>query len=327
MTGAGALLKELSALWRTMSAQQGAPLLRACSMTLVVAANEDDDPQQLGETLARLTIEHPSRMIAVRLKQDPEAGLQTRTAVDCWMPFGKREQICAERIEIETGARGLAGVPPLMLGLVVPDLPVVCWVRGRAFRSAASLAAIVSLADRVIVDTTREGDARTALDLLKGMANPKTAVADLAWTRLTRWRSAVASALVSGACKKRVESIDQIEIGWAGAGAPTTAIYLASWLHGVFPGARIRLAMCDPSRPESSRIRRVRLAGKGTEILLERPSGTGVTVSMDGLQMAAVFPALDEVELLSEELSILGRDAVFEDTLGRTGEILKMVEE
>jgi glucose-6-phosphate dehydrogenase assembly protein OpcA len=177
------------------------------------------------------------------------------------------------------------------------------------------------------VDTTRESDARAALDLVKGIAGPAVSPADLAWTRLTRWRNAVATALLSGACKKRVEAIDEIEIGWAGAGAPTTAIYLASWLRGVFPGARIRLAMCDPSRPESSRIRRVRLAGKGTEIVLERPSGTGVTVSMDGLQMAAVFPALDEVELLGEELSILGRDAVFEETLGGTGEILKMVEE
>ncbi len=327
MIDAGKLLKELDDQWRQAGKGQGAGVLRACSMTLLVITRGEDDPQELSHTLARLASEYPGRTILLRLKRDDRAGLSARTSVDCWTPFGRRQQICAERIEIETGLDDVAGVPPMVLGLAVPDLPVVCWIRSGALAWATGLRPVISLAGRAIADTAREEDAAASLAAVKEISSATTAVGDLAWTRITRWRRAIFTAFESGACRKRLNEASEAEIGWAGAGAPTTAVYLAAWLRGVFPEARLSLRMCDPVKPGKGRIRLVRLAGNGMEIRLARPEGTDLRMTMDGLNMAAVFPALDEADLLREELLIFGRDAVFEEALGRSGEILRLVED
>src|SRR5438270_860998 len=90
------ILHELSELWTTMSKQEhadpedaksGAGVLRACAMTLIVFVDEEDDASALGETLARLMREHPSRAIVVRLRESGDT-LESRVFAQCWMPFG-----------------------------------------------------------------------------------------------------------------------------------------------------------------------------------------------------------------------------------------------
>src|ERR1035441_6268498 len=77
-----------------------AGVLRACSMTLAIAAEESDDAQAIGETLAALMPEHPSRAIVIRFRAEDQRSLTARVFAQCWMPFGHRQQICCEQIEI-----------------------------------------------------------------------------------------------------------------------------------------------------------------------------------------------------------------------------------
>src|ERR1700676_3849503 len=96
------ILNELSKLWVDLAKEKDSAdgVLRACSMTLIAALSEKDDPGEIGETLAMLMREHPSRAIVVRVRDSEEHFLASRVFAQCWMPFGLRRQICCEQVEI-----------------------------------------------------------------------------------------------------------------------------------------------------------------------------------------------------------------------------------
>src|SRR5258708_37640231 len=95
-----AILKQLAALWTQEGKQGDAGVLRACSMTLLIVAEAGDDASALGETVAALMPEHPARTILIRLQGDGERALRERGYQQCWEPFGPRQQIWCEQIEI-----------------------------------------------------------------------------------------------------------------------------------------------------------------------------------------------------------------------------------
>jgi len=65
------ILKDLSNLWVDLAKQNGddgsTGVLRACTMTLLVLADESDDAQAIGKTLAQHMPLHPNRAIVVRV--------------------------------------------------------------------------------------------------------------------------------------------------------------------------------------------------------------------------------------------------------------------
>ena len=127
------ILKQLAELWVTMGKQgaeeSGQGVLRACTMTLVVLAEESEDVSSLGETLAALMPEHPARAIVIRLRTHGEHTLSERVYAQCWMPFGQRRQICCEQVEIIASDDAVADLPSVVLPLAVPDLPLILWCR------------------------------------------------------------------------------------------------------------------------------------------------------------------------------------------------------
>lgn len=321
------LLRELGETWRSLGKaedkDQSTGVLRACAMTLIVAAAEADDTQELGSTLSSLMQLHPSRTIVVRTCPHREE-VEARTSVQCWMPFGRRQQICGEWIEIYAGTAQFGEVALLLLGLTVPDLPVVFWVRHTALAHLDALRPVLTLATRVIVDTSEADEQESALDAVRSLASgvddvpPAWRLSDLAWGRITRWRKALAGIL------RNAPAPTSGAIHWAGGKMSMPACYLDAWLRTMFPGIEIELASCDPVRPpvDVGRIRVVQLNGPGVSVRLERPTGgTNVVATTDGLQSGLVFPRLDEAALLAEELGIAGRDQLFEAALkiARTG--------
>src|SRR3989442_2849111 len=99
------VLHELAELWVSLGQQNGdesTGVLRACAMTLVVVADAQEDAASVGETLALLMREHPSRAVVVRVRDSVEPELEARVFAQCWMPFGQRRQIGCEQIAICT---------------------------------------------------------------------------------------------------------------------------------------------------------------------------------------------------------------------------------
>ncbi len=126
------LLKDLRNLWVDLGKDEPSGVLRACAMTMIVVVEEERDAQAIGETLASLMHEHPSRAIVLRVRSEEEPSLSARVFAQCWMPFGSRQQICCEQVEIISSLASFADVPAVLRSLAVPDLPVVLYCPSEA---------------------------------------------------------------------------------------------------------------------------------------------------------------------------------------------------
>src|SRR5690606_24675620 len=113
-----AILKELSDLWVSLGKQEESEVLRACAMTLIMACGEEEDPGAASQLLAELIHENPSRAIILHVVSSQEPVLESRVVAQCWMPFGKRQQICCEQIELTASPSRLADVQRILGALV-----------------------------------------------------------------------------------------------------------------------------------------------------------------------------------------------------------------
>lgn len=324
MLDAGAVLRELDEMWRAAGKQEGAGVLRACAMTMLVVSPPDDEGREAAEAIAGLTREHPSRLILIRRHTRQEAP-GARATVECWMPFGRRQQICSERIEMDAPPGALAELLPAIRGVLVPDLPVVLWLRDLALAGSAELNELRALAGKIILDTSAVPEAREAWPVLDALRGGRALVADLAWTRITRWRETLQQAFRMPACQQKLRAVERIGIQWAGAGMPATAAYLAGWLKVLAPTAAVTLHCLDAAMPAPGmgRIREVLLEGPGINVRLLRPEGVGVAIEIEGMAAKALFPKLDDAALLREELTIFARDDHFEWSLAAARELLE----
>src|ERR1700681_4932825 len=190
------ILKDLAKLWVDLgkedSEKGSAGVLRACAMTLIAAVEQESEAAAVEETLAELMHQHPSRAIVLRVCPEQESALDARVFAQCWMPFGRRQQICCEQIEITAPPSRVDDLPNLVLALTVPDLPVVLWCRSERLLNDPCFQHLFPLASKIIVDTEHFADPATGLAFVRNLNVQSRVVGDLAWTRLTRWREGIA---------------------------------------------------------------------------------------------------------------------------------------
>ena len=282
-------------------------------MTLIVATAEQGDDQDLGETIASLMHEHPSRAIVLRIR--PGSELEARVFAQCWMPFGKRQQICCEQVEITSPEGALNEAAALITGIVVPDLPVVLYLRTPALIGSAALVPILPLATKVVGDASKVGDTGMVLKALDAMRIKGPRCADLAWARLTPWREAVAQLFDHQKARDAIGSLDEVGIVHSGGDAPIAAYYLAGWFTHVLrrePQFRIEAG----TGQTYNGIVRVHLRGAaGFAASVELVDCCQIETRIDGISQRLVFPPESEGGALHEELSILGPDPVYDDVL------------
>ena len=314
------VLKELSELWVSLGkeGENKGGVLRACAMTLVVVADAKEDPMDVGETIANLMRDHPSRAIVVRVTDGDEKALGARVFAQCWMPFGQRQQICCEQIEITADRNSLNEVAPVLDPLTVPDLPVILWCREPALLRNPGFERLNRVAGKLIVNSTTFETEEGPLELVAHLIKSRL-VADLAWTRLTRWREMIAQVFENPAYGGCMKEIQTIRIHHAGDVAPTTAYYMSAWLQdglksvGADPKIEFQRAKSEAKRG----IEGIALdcaEGEGVHLSI-RKADSGVEINVNDLINRVMFEPLTDYQLLLEELTIAGRDPVFERTL------------
>jgi glucose-6-phosphate dehydrogenase assembly protein OpcA len=309
MVQAETVLKDLRALWRDLGSQEHNPggVLRACAITLIVLT-EDAEADPIGETLALLMKEHPSRAIVVRVNegaQEPES----RVFAQCWMPFGKRQQICCEQIEIRTGVDRLNELDPVLLAIAAPDLPIVMWCRGKRWLDRGPWDEVLPLASKLVFDTK---GAPTRVGRLRAWDQKKNGcVADLEWTRLTPWRELIAQAFSEPEVSGRSNAVKQVTVRYGVDGRTSQVEYLSAWVREALPQAKVTLEQTGASCGLAS----VRFAGDGVDIDLTRGEGEALRVRVGGRDQHNPCPERTEADLLEEELKILGSDRAYRAAL------------
>lgn len=312
------LLKDLRNLWVDLGRDEPAGVLRACAMTLIVVVEEERDAQELGEMLASLMHEHPSRAIVLRVRSCPEPSLSARVFAQCWMPFGSRQQICCEQVEIISSLASFSDVTSVLRGLIVPDLPVMLYCPSEELWPLPEFTALFPLVSKLIIDSESMENSPSALAFLHAL--PQTLglrKADLVWSRLTPWREVISQIFEDPARRRSVYDLEEIQILHHGPhGEPSSVYYLAGWFMSIL-GAGVKIRIAPGVGPDYACIAHVLLRGPKLRaaIDLTTPESADVTIDDEHHQMV-VFPRADKGEALRQELAIVGRDARFEDALG-----------
>jgi glucose-6-phosphate dehydrogenase assembly protein OpcA len=314
------VLKQLNELWASLASANAENtsegIVRACAMTLIVVERAEDALAPASEVIADLNREHPSRAIVLRLGAGSEQAVDARVNAQCWMPFGRREQICCEQIEISAAETNIAELRPFLLALAAPDLPVILWCRSSGMVASPGFAGLCGLAHKVIVDTD---GIETNFEYVRTSQGPERSklVADLAWTRLTRWREIIAQMFENPSCRKKLSLVERAEVLYSGERVPSGARYFAAWLArelGWEPGSS-RIGFRRAPGNEQPAVTGVRMTAPGLTASIARVDGEILEVEVNEIRNRAGLATRDEASLLREELSILGRDLVFEQTL------------
>ena len=309
------ILKDLGSLWVDLGKQDENGVLRACAMTFIVIVDDSQDAFSVGETIAALMHDHPSRAIVVRVGESDEPSLDARVLAQCWMPFGRNQQICCEQIEISSSLGSLPDVPGVIRGLIVPDLPVVLYCRNIQLLQTPPFQSLLSLAGKLVIDSGSAG--LKPLEYLTSLPQDCCQKADLTWCRLTRWRESIAQIFENPSHLKAASSLNDIEVRYVGEES-AAAYYLAAWFKHIL-GTDVKLI--HSTGPSFAAITRVDLRGPGFEAAVEMMDESSEETRVNGIQQRVVFPEMRECDLLREELSIMSRDPIFEAVLSLANSI------
>jgi glucose-6-phosphate dehydrogenase assembly protein OpcA len=323
------ILRELAELWVSLGKEKeaegetSAGVLRACAMTLVTAAEESEDASVIGETLAALMREHPSRAIVIRFRPAADHALEARVFAQCWMPFGQRRQICCEQIEILASDVSLPDLPAVIVPLAAADLPLVLWCRSSRILHLPGFTQLANVAEKVIIDSTLFPDPRAVVVDAASRLGARHALADLAWTRLTRWRELVSQIFDNRSYLASLPEISEVHISFGGASPPVAAYYLAAWLLDALEraGAQPKLVW-EANNGDAGTLQRVELKGPEFAVRLQA-QGSAVDVRVDHLTARTKLASGSDYDLLREELAIPYRDPIFEKTLARAARLVQ----
>jgi glucose-6-phosphate dehydrogenase assembly protein OpcA len=266
------------------------------ALTLVAVADE----KRVKEAEAAATIAaaaHPCRILIV-VRSDVTRDVNR---LDAEIVVGGRLGPC-EAVVMRMFGRLALHAESVVMPLLAPDVPVVTWWHGEPPELIANDFLGV-VADRRITDTAQSPDPVAALR--QRAADYAPGDTDLAWTRITLWRTLVAGAF---------DTLDAPVTG-ATVVAPEkdpTAVLMRGWLVGRLHVDPV-LALTD----EFPRMRSVELScANGDTIRLIRENGTAQftrTGQPDRMLPLARRPLGDE---LAEELRRLDADQIYSEALG-----------
>ena len=258
-------------------------------LTLIIVTDEADhyDAVRAATEAGR---EHPSRVIAL-IRRDPEAEPAIDAEIRRPGTSGPGEALLL-RLYGPLGEHPDSVVTPLL----VPDAPVVVWWPGTG-PTAPSRDPVGRLAQRRITDALRAQD--PLRDLTERVAHYAPGDTDLTWTRLTPWRSLLASAM------------DQ-PCGWVTSARVTaeshypSAELLAAWLSERLEVPVERAVSDGPGLTE------VRLTTGQGDIAISRADGRTATLSRFGQPDQTVALARRGAsQALAEELRRLDPDEIY----------------
>lgn len=228
--------RELARLWMPARQAPGDPQppTRACMSNLIVFCSVPHAAPSVAQEIAAVVHRHPARvLLLVAGADDLLSDVEAHVTAQCHLAPGGR-QICSEHVTISVGADGVRRLPSVTRSLLIGDLPTALWwVSGDApLHGGAVFDELAALAGQVIYDSAGWTD--TVRDLV-GMArwalaaDRQRVVADLAWRRLTAWRSLIGQSLDPAVVPNALQRITEVTVQHGPHGLPQ-ACFLVGWL-------------------------------------------------------------------------------------------------
>ncbi|WP_329247414.1 glucose-6-phosphate dehydrogenase assembly protein OpcA [Streptomyces sp. NBC_01478] len=267
-------------------------------LTLVVVTDEENayDALKAANDASR---EHPSRTLVVIKRVSRSSRSRTQSRLDAEVRVGT-DAGSGETVVLRLYGEVSDHAQSVVLPLLLPDAPVVVWWSVDAPRDTAN-DPLGALSQRRVTDSYA---AEKPVDELRSRAESyEPGDTDLAWARITPWRSMLAAAL------DQVSS-EIVSAEVAGEESNPSVELLAMWLADRLHVHVRRAVSAGPG------LTQVRLETTGGPITLHRSDGAMATLALPGQPDRAVALKRRETsELLAEELRRLDPDDTYASAL------------
>ncbi|MFE3884275.1 glucose-6-phosphate dehydrogenase assembly protein OpcA [Streptomyces lydicus] len=267
-------------------------------LTLVIVTDEENayDALKAANDASR---EHPSRTLVVikRVSRSPRDRAKAR--LDAEVRLGT-DAGTGETVILRLYGDVIDHAQSVVLPLLLPDAPVVVWWAVNAPLDPAK-DPLGALAQRRVTDAYA---AEQPIEELAARADTYTpGDTDLAWARITPWRSMLAAALDQAPCTVTSAEVTGEEFN------PSCEL-LAMWLADRLQVPVTRKVSDGPG------LTAARMESGTGAIVLDRPDGSLATLSIHGQPDRAVaLKRRDTAELLAEELRRLDPDEIYAGAL------------
>ncbi|GAB7107603.1 glucose-6-phosphate dehydrogenase assembly protein OpcA [Streptomyces phaeofaciens JCM 4814] len=267
-------------------------------LTLVVVTDEENAYDAL-KAANDASHEHPSRTLVVIKRVSRSARDRTQSRLDAEVRVGA-DAGTGETVVLRLYGEVAEHAQSVVLPLLLPDAPVVVWWSVDAPRDPAG-DPLGALGQRRVTDSYA---AEKPVNELRARAESyEPGDTDLAWARITPWRSMLAAALDQVTCE-----IVSAEV--AGEESNPSVELLAMWLADRLHVHVRRAVSAGPG------LTQVRMETTGGPITLHRSDGAMATLALPGQPDRAVALKRRETsELLAEELRRLDPDDTYASAL------------
>jgi glucose-6-phosphate dehydrogenase assembly protein OpcA len=267
-------------------------------LTLVIVTDEGSAYDSL-KAATEASKEHPSRILVVVKRPGRSPRDRALARLDAEVLVGS-EAGTGETVMLRMHGELANHAESVVLPLLLPDAPVVVWWPDNAPENAAE-DPLGRLAQRRITDSSAAEDPVATLGVRASTYTPGDT--DLAWTRITPWRSMLAAALDQKHSKITEAVVD------GEAYNPSTEL-LALWLADRL-GVPVERRVSD-----GPGITATRLATADGDICLDRADGALAVLALRGLPVRHVALKRRETsELIAEELRRLDPDDIYRSTV------------
>jgi glucose-6-phosphate dehydrogenase assembly protein OpcA len=282
--------------------EEGGAVALGRVLTLIISTRLGEEEEAI-EAANDASREHPMRVIVVSVGPDDKR-TEKDARVDAQIRVGG-DAGASEVVVVRAYGDAAVDQESLVMGLLLPDAPVVAWWPGSA-PEVVSQSAIGRIAQRRITDAASSKNPLDALNRITASYAPGDT--DFAWTRLTLWRAQLAAVLD----QPPYEPITAIEVHGA-ADSPSTVL-LAAWLQMQL---KVPVALEVTRKAHgSSGIQGVKLHRKSGVIDLERTMPNIVTlVQPEQPTHDITLPRRNLRDCLAEELRRLDPDDLFGDVI------------
>ncbi|MFE0516585.1 glucose-6-phosphate dehydrogenase assembly protein OpcA [Streptomyces sp. NPDC058964] len=263
-------------------------------LTMVIVTDEENAYDSI-KAAEEASHEHPSRTLVVIKRHARTPRERTQSRLDAEVRVGS-EAGTGETVVLRTYGEVSDHADSVVLPLLLPDAPVVVWWPADAPEVPAK-DPLGALAQRRITDLYAVEHPIEALDARARAYTPGDT--DLAWTRLTPWRSMLAAAL------------DQARVPVVSAAVESeadnpAAELLARWLEVRLKVKADRVVTGGPV------VTAVRLGTASGEIVIDRPEGPLATLTLPGQPPRTLALGVRPTsELIAEELRRLDADEMY----------------
>ncbi|MCA1218747.1 glucose-6-phosphate dehydrogenase assembly protein OpcA [Streptomyces sp. 8L] len=267
-------------------------------LTLVVVTDEENAYDAL-KAASDASREHPSRMLVVVKRPSRSPRDRANARLDAEVRVGEDAGI-GETVVLRLYGEVIDHAQSVVLPLLLPDAPVVVWWPVNSPPSPAK-DPLGALAQRRVTDSYT---AQNPVEELKERAAVYTpGDTDLAWSRITPWRSMLAAALDQVTCK-----VSSVEV--EGEQDNPSCELLAMWLADRLGVPVHRAVSKGPG------LTAVRMETTCGPVSIDRADGSLATLSIEGQPDRAVaLNRRDTAELIAEELRRLDPDDTYASTL------------